>query len=135
MNSLFLALNILRMGFLQNKKILIVEDEYSNYYLLKKIIESQDGDSIWVTNGEEAINQIDDDQDIDLVLMDLKLPLMSGTDATRVIKKKNSSTPIIAVTAYAMKSDEKAAMNAGCDAYIVKPLKKDELLKKIGEFI
>ena len=123
------------MGFLQNKKILIVEDEYSNYYLLKKIIESQDGDSIWVTNGKDAINQIANDQDIDLVLMDLKLPLMSGTDATRVIKEKNPSKPVIAVTAYAMKSDEKAALNAGCDAYIVKPLKKNELLKKIGEFI
>lgn len=123
------------MNILEGKKILIVEDEYSNYYLLKKIVESVGGESIWVTNGKDAIDKMNDHANIDMVLMDLKLPIMSGLDATRDIKKNHPEIPIIAVTAYAMKSDQATALAAGCDEYIAKPLKKAQLLSKIEKLI
>ncbi len=123
------------MELLKNKKILIVEDEYSNYYLLKKIVETEGGESIWTTTGEDAIKKMNNKSKIDLILMDLKLPVMNGLDATREIKQSFPDTPIIAVTAYAMKSDEKMALEAGCDEYIAKPLRKAQLLNKIEKFI
>jgi len=123
------------MSILKEKKILIVEDEYSNYYLLKKIIESVGGDSIWVTNGRDAVDKMNDHEDIDMVLMDLKIPIMNGLEATRDIKKNHPEKPIIAVTAYAMKSDRATALEAGCDEYVAKPLKKAQLLSKIEKLI
>ncbi|MCF8334893.1 MAG: response regulator [Bacteroidales bacterium] len=115
------------MSTWKNKIILIVEDEYSNYYLLKKIVELRGAATIWVTNGRDAVNTMNEEQDIDMILMDLKLPVMNGLDATRKIKENYPKTPIIAVTAHAMKTDRKMALSAGCDDYIAKPLKKAQL--------
>lgn len=123
------------MDTLSSKKILIVEDEYSNYYLLKKIVESEGASTMWVNNGQDAVNYCSKNEDIDLVLMDLKLPLMNGLDATRRIKELHPSKPVIAVTAYAMKSDRNKALEAGCDEYISKPLKKAQLLRLISRFV
>lgn len=123
------------MASWENKKVLIAEDEYSNYYLLKKIVDLKGAESLWVTTGQDAVNTMDERQDIDMILMDLKLPVMNGLDATRKIKEKYPNIPIIAVTAYAMKTDRSMALSAGCDDYIAKPLKKAQLLEKIESWM
>ena len=73
--------------------------------------------------------------DIDLVLMDIQMPVMSGYDATREIKKIRPSLAVIAQTAYAMSGEKEKTMEAGCDDYIPKPLKKRDLIMKIHRFL
>jgi CheY-like chemotaxis protein len=67
--------------------------------------------------------------------MDIKMPVMNGLEATRQIKAINRDVPVIAITAYAMAGDENIALEAGCDAYLAKPISKKLLLEKIAEFI
>jgi len=73
--------------------------------------------------------------DIDLVLMDIKLPTIDGYEATRQIRKFNKDVIIIAQTAYALEGDREKAIAAGCNDYISKPIKKDELLEKISKIL
>ncbi len=72
--------------------------------------------------------------DIDLILMDIKMPVMDGNKAMKEIKKKRPTLPIIALSAFAMESDKKAALNDGFDAYLTKPIDKDLLFRMIGKF-
>jgi two-component system, cell cycle response regulator DivK len=114
-------------------KILIVEDDDPSYLYLESLLRQIPVDSLRAVNGKEAVSFCSDNQDIDLVLMDLKMPVMDGLDATRRIKSIRRTLPIIAITAYAFTGDEKVAMDAGCDEYLTKPVKKELLFKKLGE--
>jgi CheY-like chemotaxis protein len=67
--------------------------------------------------------------------MDLKLPVMGGLDATRIIREINPGLPIIAITAYAMDADKQKALQAGCAAYLSKPYSKEELMKLLNKFL
>lgn len=110
------------------RKILVVEDNDRNRRLLKILLKAKGYEVIEATTGEEAMNCLRD-QMPDLVLMDIQLPNMDGLALTRKIKSeaKTSGIPIIAVTAYAMKGDKKRILEAGCDAYISKPIDTREL--------
>jgi signal transduction histidine kinase len=114
------------------KSILIVEDEYSNYKYLEAIFHKK-VKLYWVNNGADAI-KICQDMDFDLILMDIKLPKMNGFEATRRIKKIKPGLPIIAVTAYAMASDKEKSIEAGCDNYIAKPFKMEELYSLVDTY-
>jgi signal transduction histidine kinase len=116
-----------------NKTILVVEDESSNYKYLEALLK-QRVSLIWATNGFDAV-KICSELPIDLVLMDVKLPKMDGFEATRQIKQVKSKLPVIALTAYAMPEDKTESMNAGCDNYISKPFKTDELFSLIDTYI
>ncbi len=110
------------------KKVLIVEDDITNYkYLFRVLKPNQRRRSIWVVDGDQAIRDCQTDQDIGLVLMDIKLPGIDGLEATRKIKQLRPDLPVVAVTAYAMEADRDKALAAGCDAYISKPFTRDEL--------
>ena len=85
-------------------------------------------------NGKEAVEQCYEHPEISLVLMDLKMPVMDGLEATRKIKSFRKDLPIIAITAYAMSGDEKIALEAGCSDYITKPFEQDVLLSKLIKF-
>ena len=89
---------------------------------------------IWALDGKEAV-AICETQKIDLILMDLKMPIMDGYEATRMIKSQKQELPIIAQTAFAMTGDEKKIMNAGFDAYLTKPLGIELLLSTIQNWI
>jgi PAS domain S-box-containing protein len=115
-------------------KVLIVEDEEINAFYLEELLEKQNINFIHVWNGEDAVKTCINNDEIDLVLMDIKLPKMSGFEATKKIKEKKPNLPIIAQTAYAMKSDELEALKVGCDAYISKPIVEEKLLKLISNF-
>jgi len=71
----------------------------------------------------------------DIILLDIRLPEMDGYEFTRQLRKSGIKTPIIAQTAYAMSEDKIKCLNAGCDDYIAKPLKKDELLRKMNNLL
>lgn len=114
--------------------ILIVEDEEVNAFYLKELLKKYNIDCIHIWNGEDAVNLCAENNEIDLVLMDIKLPKMNGFEATMKIKEKKPNLPIIAQTAYAMKSDELEALNAGCDAYISKPIVEEKLMELISKF-
>lgn len=119
----------------KNKVVLIVEDELHNYSLLENIIYPTKAKIIWVKNGNDAIQICKKRDDIDLVLMDVKLPDINGLEATKQIKKLRKDLPIIAQTAFAMPNDSEKCFNAGCDDYLAKPLAIDDILKKINYHI
>lgn len=119
----------------EGKKLLIAEDEDANYNLLATILDPTKAKLIWVTSGKDAIEKCKIDQSIDLVLMDMKMPDMNGFESTRQIKVIRNELPIIAQTAYAMSTDEENCLRAGCDDYISKPLRIDNLLAKIDKHL
>jgi PAS domain S-box-containing protein len=105
------------------KTILIAEDEQSNFDFLKILLTRMNIRVLWAKNGIEAVNICESDPSVDLVLMDIKMPLLNGYEATKRIKKNRPELPIIAQTAYAMISDKLDADKAGCDGYLSKPIK------------
>lgn len=116
---------------LKGKKILIVEDDETNYLLLKSILKPYTTDIFHAWNGKQALQMFTEIKDFDCVLMDLRLPYMSGFDATKEIRKLNQKIPVIAVTAFAFKNDLKEAIECGCNEVIIKPVRKKELLGKM----
>lgn len=111
--------------------ILIADDEESSSFLLERILFRAGLDSLIVTNGLQAVEECRRNPMISLALMDLKMPALDGYQATKEIKSFRPDLPVIAVTAYARSSDEKKALESGCDDYIAKPFERDELLDKI----
>jgi len=106
------------------KTVLIVEDVESNFQYLNILLKKFNVKILWVMDGNSAIQVCSDNTDIDIVFMDIKMPGISGYEATKQIKKFRPSLPIIAQTAYALYGDDKKAENAGCDDYITKPFKR-----------
>ncbi|WP_421919076.1 response regulator [Marinifilum sp.] len=117
-----------------DKTILIAEDVESNYLFLEEVLASTGAHIIWATNGQNAID-IFTQNNIDLILMDIQMPLLNGFDATRAIKKMNSKIPVISQTAYAMAEDRGKSIAAGCDDYISKPISSKKLLKLINKYL
>jgi PAS domain S-box-containing protein len=112
---------------------LVVEDERTNYNLLMIMLRPTKAKLIWAKDGHEAVELMQTHKDIiDLVLMDIRLPILNGYDATRMIKKINPAVPVIAQTAYAMDVEVGKAMEAGCNDYVTKPIDRYLLLDKIS---
>ncbi|MCB0823754.1 MAG: response regulator [Bacteroidales bacterium] len=121
-----------------NIRILLAEDNEANQFLIKAITKSEPWDITVVDDGEKAV-QAYLENEYDLVLMDVQMPVMNGYEATRKIReieaKRGSKTPIIALTAYAMKSDKDLCIEAGMDDYISKPFKRQEFLEAIANLL
>lgn len=115
------------------KTLLIAEDEDSNFMLLKEVLSDFSINIIRAINGIEAINICKMNKDINLVLMDIKMPVMDGYEATRQIKGFMPNLPIIAQTAYSTDIDKNKALACGCNDFISKPYKKEFLICKIKE--
>jgi len=118
-----------------DKTILVAEDESSNYELVKATLLKTRIKIIHTKNGEEAVNYIKTNGNVDVVLMDIRMPKMNGYDATRIIKSINPNIPVISVTAYAMSEDEAKSLQAGCDLYISKPIRPVKLIQILEDFI
>jgi CheY-like chemotaxis protein len=116
------------------KTILIAEDVESNFLFLDEVIKKTGATILWATNGEKAIDLFKKHK-IDLILMDIQMPVMNGFEATRIIKKINPSIPIISQTAYAMAEDRDKSLEAGCDDYISKPIPTIKLLNLLANYI
>lgn len=115
-----------------NVSIMIVEDEDTNYHLLEKILTPYNAKITRAKNGREAVDFIKKRNHTDLILMDIALPKMNGMDATKNIKSFSPDIRIIAQTACVMEGDKENCLKAGCDDFISKPIRKEELLSKIS---
>lgn len=112
-------------------KILIAEDELTSEILLERILKPIAKEILKARNGLEAVEAAEHNQDLDLILMDIRMPGIDGYEATRKIKKFNKKVVIIAQTAHGLAGEKEKAMNAGCHDYIAKPFSKNELIRKI----
>jgi len=105
-----------------SKSILIVEDEEVNQFFFEKALKKTKANLFFVTDGIEAINMIKENNKIDVVLMDVRLPRMNGFEATSKIKEIKPELPIIIQTAYDMNCAMEEAIKSGCDDFITKPI-------------
>ncbi|NBC82139.1 MAG: response regulator [Bacteroidetes bacterium] len=117
-----------------SKRILVVEDDYTSFFFLEELLEQIKATLVHATDGTEACKICENEQ-IDLVLMDIQMPMMDGYEATRKIRKFRPSLPIIAQTANALHSDKVKSIEAGCNDYIAKPIIASELIEKITKYL
>ena len=115
------------------KTILIVEDAELNVDLLTQLLED-DYKLLIANDGAQGVAMAEQNNP-DLILMDISLPIMDGYEATRKIRERLQSTPIIGLSAHAMSGDAERAREAGCNDYMTKPLNEDLLLRKLKEFL
>jgi len=114
--------------------ILIAEDDPINIYLLEQML-SKTNAVVWhVENGQLAVNFCQNHPELSIILMDLKMPVMDGLEATRLIRSFRQDLPILAVTAYAMPGDKELALDAGCNDYISKPFSSAHLQEKLRQY-
>jgi two-component system, cell cycle response regulator DivK len=121
-----------------SKRILVVEDDAQNSYLIQFILEKSGYAVELVSDGEQAVAWVEEaDPKPDLVLMDMLLPKMNGYEATRSIKamEGGASIPVIALTAYSMKGDRERILEAGCDGYIAKPIDPETFVAEMEEYL
>lgn len=115
--------------------ILIAEDEESNYMYISELLLDTHVNILHVENGHDAVELCLSTSNIDLVLMDIKMPIMNGLDATKLIKNTKPELPIIAQTAFAAGKDREMSLYAGCDDYIAKPMSADRLIDLIAKYL
>lgn len=117
-----------------DKRILIVEDIKVNHMLIDRILRKTRADVMWAMDGQKAVDLVRENDDIDIVLLDIRLPVKNGYEAAREIRQIRKDLPIIAQTAYVMEDEKDKVLEVGCDDLITKPLRKNVLLEKIAFF-
>ncbi|BAX78609.1 ABC transporter substrate-binding protein [Labilibaculum antarcticum] len=117
-----------------HKKILIVEDDDTSIVFLKELFTKTNAEISVCYNGQEAIDKCQSGYIPDLILMDIQLPKISGIEATSIIRKSLTTTPIIAQTAYTSNKDKEQALKAGCNDYLSKPLEPNQLFDLINQY-
>jgi hypothetical protein len=115
--------------------VLVVEDDPDSFAYLEIIITGANYRVLHADNGKTAVELSRKHPEIDLILMDLKMPIMDGLEATRRIRQFNTTVPVVAQTAYALAGDSQVAFEAGCNDYITKPVKRKVLLDKLNSFL
>lgn len=126
---------IMENVFLKGKKILIVEDDISSRLYLNKILEKTGAVLISACDGKEAIEAASDNPDIDVILMDIQLPVIDGYGAAKKIREFRKKVVIIAQTAYSLLGDREKIIASGFDDYIVKPIFPQQLIDKLTKSI
>jgi PAS domain S-box-containing protein len=122
-------------GRLQNVHILIAEDDVNSMWVLRKMLEIEKANLFFASNGQEAVDIVMNTPELQLVLMDLKMPVMDGFEAIKIIKQIKPEIPIIAQSAYVFSNDQDLARKSGCNDYIGKPIKMESLLEMIIKHI
>ena len=117
------------------KKLLIVEDEEVNCFFFKTALKSTNAELIFSKDGRDGVEQALNQDDFDCVLMDIRLPILDGYEATKEIKAKKQSLPIIVQTAYAMKNEKEHAFECGCDDFLPKPIRLEDLLTTLDKYL
>ena len=118
--------------------VLIAEDEEINYLYFETILDNMYGDKIRLLhakNGKQAVEICEINSEVDLVLMDLKMPVIDGYNATKLIKELNPDIGIIAQTAYPLQNEQNKALQAGCNDFISKPIKKEAFFKMLNKYL
>jgi CheY-like chemotaxis protein len=119
----------------KSRTILIAEDEEYNFLLLSEFIYNMNLNILHTRNGEETVEICKTNPDINLILMDIKMPVMDGMAATKLIKKFRPNLPIIAQTAFALAHEIEKFKNQGFDDYITKPIKHEKLVELLEKYI
>lgn len=115
-------------------KILVAEDEEVNFYYISEVLEGAGYQVFHAWDGSKAVELFKEEQP-DLILMDIKMPVMDGYEALNQIKAIDKSVPIVALTAHALFGDKEKALNAGFDAYLSKPVMENTILEILNKFI
>jgi len=115
-------------------KVLVAEDVEGSQRLMKLMLLKLGVDAVIAEDGQEAMEKALS-QSFDLILMDMQMPNMNGYEATRALKQQGYTTPIVALTANAMKGDDQACMEAGCDGYLTKPIDRRELPRVLAKYL
>jgi two-component system cell cycle response regulator DivK len=117
-------------------KILIIEDNEQNLYLLTFILKKHDYEVLQALNGLDGIEKVKKTNP-DMILLDIQLPEMDGYEVARELRKipESKIIPIIAITSYAMAGDREKALEAGCTGYLTKPINPDTFISSIEEFL
>ena len=121
-------------GTFNKVTVLVAEDEEFNRFYISELLAKTNYLLIEATNGEEAVEMARKNENIDLILMDIKMPRVNGKEAMKQIKAFNPEIPIIALTALAMESDRTEALDSGFDSFLTKPIDKDALFEKIKHY-
>ena len=119
----------------KSKTMLVVEDDPTSLEFLKEVLEPMGSELILKQSGEEGYQAFRNNTDIDLILMDIRLPDISGMEIIKRIRETNNQVKIIAQTAHAMGDDRSLCLQAGADDYIAKPIKIDNLLKMMNQYL
>lgn len=115
-------------------RILVAEDNASNQMLVKILLEKMGMEVTLVDDGAEAVELLGSET-FDMILMDIQMPKMNGYEATRFLRQQGIDTPIIALTANAMKGDKQKCLDAGCDEYLSKPLRKEQFSAMLSKYL
>ena len=118
-----------------NITILVAEDDIFSYVLIKEFLNETVSIILHAENGKQAIEIFKENVSVDLVLMDIKLPVINGLEAIREIKKIRNNIPIIIQTAYILSKEQKSILNSDRIDYLSKPFNKTELLDKINNYL
>jgi len=124
------------MDIVKNKTVLIAEDNELNMKLFKDLLEMKNFSTICIEDGYQVFDKVIETKP-DLILMDIRLNNISGIEIIKQLKEcqETKHIPIIALTAFAMKSDKEKILNSGCEGYMAKPIFIDSFFKEIERFI
>ena len=125
----------MKNGVLKGKKILIVEDDISSRLYLNKILEKTGAVIANASDGQEALTMVTDDPAIEIILMDIQLPVMDGYTTTKKIRELGRKIKIIAQTAYSLSGDTENILASGFDDFIIKPIYSGQLVEKLSSFL
>ena len=123
------------MKDLKGYKILVVEDNFMSYKLMDVHFQRVGLEMIYASDGYAALEMFDEVDDLDLILMDIQLPGISGLEVTHQIRHKNAQIPIIAATANVFAEDQEACIAAGCNDYVKKPIDFDYLFHLLSKYL
>jgi len=121
--------------FMKKIKILIAEDDRISYEYLKEILRDEKAEIFLAKTGFEAVEICKNNDDINIVFMDIKMPVMDGREATKEIKKIRPDLPVIAQTAYALDDERETILHEGFDAYLAKPIQRKEVQTILEKFL
>lgn len=119
---------------LSNKTILVAEDVESNFLLVRALLQSTGVNIIWAKNGLEAV-ELSVQSDVDMILMDIRMPKLDGIEATKRIKEMFPSLPVVILTAFSHEEEMNRGYDVGCSAYLLKPIKRPELYSVIARLV
>jgi len=120
---------------LSDKVILIAEDDISSNQYFKSALSQTGATLIWKKNGKEAVDYVRSGQKIDLILMDIHMPGTNGIDATREIRTLNSEVIVVIQTAYILSGEKEKSYEAGCNAFIAKPIRLNDLKNTLKTYL
>lgn len=112
-------------------KILVVENDDTSFIYYREVLSALGFTVLWANDGKQGVDIFQAEPDINLVIMDIEMPIMNGYEASEIIKKQSPQTPIIVISAYAMKSVKEKVLALNCDLFLTKPIRALDLTNNV----